>query len=85
VFVDVAPSAPPHRHHPEVTRLLSCGIDVVEPKLAWTDVARFAALGVPAVNFGPGNQAEAHQKNESTSVRQLDEGWAILRRFLARD
>jgi succinyl-diaminopimelate desuccinylase len=84
VFADIAPPAPPHRHHPEVARLQSCGVSVVEPKLAWTDVARFAALGVPAVNFGPGNQAEAHQRNESTSVQQVDEGWAILSRFLVK-
>lgn len=80
---DRSPSAPPFRSHPLVETLIASGVKGVEPKQAWTDVARFAQLGVPAVNWGPGDQGEAHQRNESTSVRGLHEGWTILRRFLA--
>jgi succinyl-diaminopimelate desuccinylase len=83
-FVDVSPSAPPLRSHPLVAQLAESGVLAVEPKQAWTDVARFASLGVPAVNFGPGVQAQAHQRNEWTLIPQLDVGLAVLERWLGR-
>lgn len=83
-FVDRSPAARPFRRHPLVSALAESGVLAIEPKQAWTDVARFAALGVPAVNFGPGVQAQAHQRNEWTSIEQLAVGRAILRRFLER-
>lgn len=83
-FTDVSPSAPTHRDHPLVRLLEGSGARGVEPKQAWTDVARFAALGVPAVNFGPGVNAQAHQPNEWTSASLLLEGREILRRFLSQ-
>lgn len=81
-FTDLSPAAMPHRHHPLVEALVRSGVVAVERKQAWTDVARFAALGVPAVNLGPGENAQAHQKNESTSLALVHDGYAIFRRFL---
>jgi succinyl-diaminopimelate desuccinylase len=81
-FTDLSPAARPSAEHPLVRSLVAAGVRGVEPKQAWTDVARFAALGVAAVNFGPGENAQAHQKNESTSLALLHEGYAITSRWL---
>lgn len=53
----------------------------VEAKQAWTDVARLTARGIPAVNFGPGETAQAHQARESLPVAYLEAGYAALRRL----
>lgn len=81
-IADLSPAAMPGASHPLVRALLVAGVRGVEPKQAWTDVARFAARGVAAVNFGPGENAQAHQPNESTSLALLHEGYAIVERWL---
>lgn len=81
-LVDISPPAAPFRQHPFIRALVGCGIEKVEPKFAWTDVARFAAVGVPAANFGPGVLSQAHQRNEWTSILALERGDAILRKWL---
>lgn len=79
---DLSPAGRPHAGHPLVLHLAACGVAQVEIKQAWTDVARFDSIGVPAVNFGPGTQAQAHQRNEYTELPPLYQGYAILERFL---
>ncbi|HEY2511754.1 MAG TPA: succinyl-diaminopimelate desuccinylase [Polyangiaceae bacterium] len=81
-FTDLSPAALPSASHPFVQALIARGVRGVEPKQAWTDVARFAARGIAAINFGPGENAQAHQKNESTSLALLREGYAIFEAWL---
>lgn len=52
------------------------------PKLGWTDVSRFSALGVPAVNFGPGNPLFAHKSDEHVRVTEVERATAALLAYL---
>ncbi|HEX5660617.1 MAG TPA: succinyl-diaminopimelate desuccinylase [Polyangiales bacterium] len=85
VATDLSPAGRPHAAHPLVQKLVRSGVKTVERKQAWTDVARFDQIGVPAVNFGPGLNAQAHQHNEYTDLPLLAEGYEILRRFLTEE
>lgn len=79
---DLSPAGRPHRAHPLVQKLAAAGVVAVERKQAWTDVARFDQVGVPAVNLGPGLNAQAHQPNEYTDLRLMVAGYHIFEHFL---
>ena len=52
------------------------------PKFGWTDVARFSALGVPAVNYGPGDPGVAHQREEYCDIAPIHECERKMRAWL---
>lgn len=79
---DVSPGALPGLHAAAAKELVAVAGDVVKPKFGWTDVARFSALGIPAVNFGPGDPAYCHKKDEQIPVECITALWEALRRYL---
>lgn len=83
VVTDAAPACPPHRDDPLVQRFLAAVDAPVLAKQGWTDVAQLAAAGVPALNFGPGVGAQAHQAGEWVPTANLAVASDALDRFLA--
>jgi succinyl-diaminopimelate desuccinylase len=75
-------AAPPNLWEPLVAELVGSFDLGVRPKLGWTDVARFAAAGVPALNFGPGDPTLAHTAEERVTRESLDGCHAVLGRFV---
>jgi succinyl-diaminopimelate desuccinylase len=81
--VDSAPGALPGLAAPAAEHFVAAvGLQPVA-KYGWTDVARFAALGIPAVNFGPGDPNLAHTREESVEVARIGACADLLRRYLA--
>lgn len=79
VVTDLAPAAVPAVGHPFVAGMVARGALTVGAKLGWTDVARFAELGIPAVNFGPGDATLAHTAEEHVSGGPIEATYAVLR------
>jgi succinyl-diaminopimelate desuccinylase len=80
--VNASPAAPPNLWDPLVAELTGTFDLGVRPKLGWTDVARFAAHGIAALNFGPGDPEIAHTAGEHVTRESLDGCYAVLGRFL---
>jgi succinyl-diaminopimelate desuccinylase len=79
---DSAPGALPGLDRPAARQFVEAVGGTVNPKFGWTDVARFSALGVPAVNFGPGDPMLAHKREEFVPHEQVRHCERVLTRWL---
>jgi succinyl-diaminopimelate desuccinylase len=79
---DMAVAALPALGHPLLRSVLAASGGVAHGKLGWTDVARFAARGVPATNFGPGDPGLAHAAGEQVTRSDLETVYGVLRTVL---
>jgi succinyl-diaminopimelate desuccinylase len=70
-LVEASPAGVPAVDHPLLAALVRRSRAAVEAKLGWTDVARFSARGVPAVNFGPGDSTLAHRADERVDAARI--------------
>ncbi len=82
-IVDRAPAAPVPEDNPHLERLARFTGAERTAKQAWTDVARLGQYGIPAVNYGPGETAQAHRAGESVSLENLERAFSGLRHFLS--
>ncbi len=80
---DAAAGALPGLSQPAAKALVEAAGGQVRAKYGWTDVARFAALGVPAVNYGPGDPNLAHMRDERVDVGAIAAAVEMLRRYLS--
>ncbi len=79
---ECADGAAPALGHPVLAALIARNGLEVRGELGWTDVARFAAHGVPAANFGPGDATLAHTKDERVERVPLERTYRALRDLL---
>ena len=81
--MDLSQACPPSLSHPLLQRLRDDNDLEVRAKLGWTDVARFASLGVPATNFGSGDATIAHTKDEHLHRDSIERTFEALRRLVS--
>jgi succinyl-diaminopimelate desuccinylase len=80
--LDGAAGARPGLQDPAVVAFVAAVGAQPRPKYGWTDVARFATLGIPAVNYGPGDPVLAHTREESVPLAQIVDCENRLRAWL---
>ncbi len=81
-LTDSAPGAQPGLEQPAAQAFVDAVGGEVNPKFGWTDVARFTTLGVPAVNYGPGDPMLAHKQDEHVETAQIERCEQQLRAWL---
>ncbi|KQZ24441.1 succinyl-diaminopimelate desuccinylase [Microbacterium sp. Root553] len=81
-ITDVAEGARPGLDAPIAQDFVAAVGAEPRPKYGWTDVARFSALGIPAVNYGPGDPHLAHHDEERVPLAQIDAVERGLRAWL---
>ena len=82
-YDDISPAALPGLGDPVAAGLVQAVGGRFRAKFGWTDVARFSSLGVPAVNFGPGDPGFAHKKDEQCPVDQITQVSEQLMSYLS--
>ncbi|MEV4870402.1 succinyl-diaminopimelate desuccinylase [Streptomyces syringium] len=82
VVDDHSAAALPGLSHPAAVAFMAAVGGTAKPKFGWTDVSRFSALGVPAVNYGPGDPLLAHKRDERVLASLVDECAERLRAWL---
>ena len=81
-MTDLSEGARPGLDRAEAQAFVAAVGSEPKPKYGWTDVARFSALGIPAVNFGPGDPNKAHADDENVPVGQIYACESALRKWL---
>lgn len=81
-LTDSAPGALPGLSAPAAKHFIDATGSTPVAKYGWTDVARFAGLGIPAVNFGPGDPNLAHTREEHVDVAKVVDAERVLRSYL---
>jgi succinyl-diaminopimelate desuccinylase len=84
-IIDSAPAARPGLDSALARAFAAAVGGSPQPKYGWTDVARFGELGIPALNFGPGNPNLAHKPEEYVELARISDAEAALIRFLKTD
>ncbi|SCF79452.1 succinyl-diaminopimelate desuccinylase [Streptomyces sp. Ncost-T10-10d] len=79
---DHSGAAMPGLSHPAAKAFMAAVGGTAHPKFGWTDVSRFSSLGVPAVNYGPGDPLLAHKRNEHVAVDRITHCEERLRSWL---
>jgi len=82
-FVDGVPGALPGLSQPAAREFLAVTNTAPTAKYGWTDVSRFAALGVPALNYGPGDPNLAHTREEHVDTTKITQCAQMLRKYLS--
>jgi succinyl-diaminopimelate desuccinylase len=80
--LDANDPAPPSLDHPLLASLVASTGRPPRAKLGWTDVAFFAAAGIPATNFGPGDPNVAHSPDECVERSSIEATYTALARLL---